>query len=416
MRFTIAVFTGIFCCLFVCCNACEGQKHFSENTPAQNTKINNVEALPVFPGIYNVDYYLPQITGKRVAVVANHASIIDTLHLVDFLIQENVNVIKAFCPEHGFRGNADAGQDVDNEIDTKTGLEIISLYGNNKKPKPEQLINIDYVVFDLQDVGVRFYTYISTLHYVMEACAENEIPLIVLDRPNPHVNYVDGPVLDTANYKSFVGMHPVPIVYGMTIGEYARMINGEGWLTNKMECQLSVVECKYYNRRKKYSLPKRPSPNLPNARSIELYPTLCIFEATCISVGRGTDMQFQVLGHPAYKGLADCNFSFTPMPNEGASNPLLNGKLCFGVDLRNDNAFFDWEKDKFNISVIQKMYELFPDKTKFFNKNNMLEKLIGNKDFRSQIEKACSESEIRETWANDIENFMIIRNKYLLYK
>lgn len=381
----------------------------------QTESPDRVEALPIFPGIYNVDLYLPVLEDKRVAIVANQASIIDTLHLADMLIKEGVNVVKAFCPEHGFRGTADAGQKVDSGKDEKTGLEVVSLYGNNKKPTAEQLKNVDVVVFDLQDVGVRFYTYISTLHYVMEACAESDIPVIVLDRPNPNASYVDGPVLDTANYRSFVGMHPVPIVYGMTIGEYAQMINGEGWLNGGIKCNLTVVPCLHYTHYRKYKLPIKPSPNLPNARSIELYPTLCIFEATCISVGRGTDMQFQVLGHPLYKDVIDSAFVFTPKPNAGASNPLLNGKECYGFNLSNDDAIFDWRVNKFNVSVIIKMYELFPDKPNFFNKNNMLEKLVGYKAFRKQIENGVSEEEIRSSWSKDLERFKEIRSKYLIY-
>lgn len=383
------------------------------DVPAANP--NRVEALPIFPGIYNVDQYLPLLEGKKVAIVANQASIVDTLHLADMLIKEGVNVVKAFCPEHGFRGTADAGQKVDSGKDEKTGLDVVSLYGNNKKPTAEQLKNIDMVVFDLQDVGVRFYTYLSTLHYVMEACAESDIPVVVLDRPNPNASYVDGPVLDTANYRSFVGMHPVPIVYGMTIGEYAQMINGEGWLKGGIECDLTVVPCMNYTHYRKYKLPIKPSPNLPNARSIELYPTLCIFEATCISVGRGTDMQFQVLGHPLYKDVIDSAFVFTPKPNAGASNPLLNGKECYGFNLSSDDAIFYWQRDKFNVSVIIKMFELFPDKPNFFNKNNMLEKLVGYKAFRKQIENGVSEVEIRSSWESELENFKKIRSKYLIY-
>lgn len=387
----------------------------NQTVDVQNDKTDRVEALPIFPGIYTVDLYLPMLEGKRVAIVANQASMIDTLHLADMLIKEGVNVVKAFCPEHGFRGTADAGQKVDSGKDEKTGLEVVSLYGNNKKPTAEQLKNVDVVVFDLQDVGVRFYTYLSTLHYVMEACAESEIPVIVLDRPNPNASYVDGPVLDTANYRSFVGMHPVPIVYGMTIGEYAQMINGEGWLNGGIKCNLTVVPCQNYTHYRKYKLPIKPSPNLPNARSIELYPTLCIFEATCISVGRGTDMQFQVLGHPLYKDVIENPFIFTPQPNAGASNPLLNGKECYGFNLTDDDAIFDWQRDKFNLSVIIKMYELFPDKPNFFNKNNMLEKLVGYKAFRKQIENGVSEEEIRSSWSKDLERFKEIRSKYLIY-
>ncbi len=413
MKFLIIGFIVVTSIFSACCQARGIEDNASKETTTNSP--NRVEALPIFPGIYNIDEYLPKLEGKRVAIVANQASTIDTMHLADMLIREGVNLVKAFCPEHGFRGTADAGQTVNNEVDEKTGLNIISLYGSNKKPTAEQLKGIDVMIFDLQDVGVRFYTYISTLHYVMEACAEAEIPVIILDRPNPNGAYVDGPILDTANYRSFIGMHPVPIVYGMTIGEYGQMINGEGWLKGGIKCDLTVVPCKCYTHARKYKLPHRPSPNLPNARSIELYPTLCIFEATCLSVGRGTDKQFQVLGHPAYKDVDGCEFTFIPKPNEGASNPALNDKICYGVDLTNGNAFFDWQKNRFNVSVIMKMYELFPDKSKFFNKNNLLEKLAGTKEFRKQIESGASEEEIRESWKPGLENFKKIREKYLLY-
>ena len=413
MKFLIMCLILVASVFSACCQARAIEdkigKETTENTP------NKVEALPIFPGIYNTDEYLPKLEGKRVAIVANQASTIDTMHLADMLIHEGINVVKAFCPEHGFRGTADAGQTVNNEVDEKTGLNIISLYGKNKKPTAEQLKGIDIVVFDLQDVGVRFYTYISTLHYVMEACAESEIPVMILDRPNPNASYVDGPILDTANYRSFVGMHPVPIVYGMTIGEFGQMINGEGWLNGGIKCDLTVIPCKCYSHARKYKLPHRPSPNLPNARSIELYPTLCIFEGTCLSVGRGTNTQFQVLGHPLYKGVEGCNYTFTPKPNEGASDPALKDKVCYGIDLTNDYAIFDWHVDKFNVSVIMKMYELFPDKSKFFNKNNLLEKLVGTKDFRKQIESGVSEEEIRKSWEPGLERFKETRSKYLIY-
>ncbi|MCF0207752.1 MAG: DUF1343 domain-containing protein [Bacteroidales bacterium] len=395
--------------------SCANVNAIDNENATSDTPTPKIEALPIFPGIYSVNEYLPLLEEKRVAIVANQTSIIDTMHLADFLLGKNINLVKAFCPEHGFRGTADAGQKVDSEVDAKTGLNIVSLYGKNKKPTKEQLSDIDIVVFDLQDVGVRFYTYISTLHYVMEACAESSIPVIILDRPNPNASYIDGPILDTANYRSFIGMHPVPIVYGMTIGEYGQMINGEHWLANGVECELTVIPCKHYRHDRKYTLPRRPSPNLPNARSIELYPTLCLFEATCLSVGRGTDMQFQVIGHPDYKNTIENAFSFTPKPNEGASNPVLNGQECFGYDLTKDNAIFNWEDKLVNISVILKMYELFPDKDKFFSKNNLLEKLVGTKDFRTQVQDGASEDEIRQTWQKGLEDFKVIRNKYLIY-
>jgi uncharacterized protein YbbC (DUF1343 family) len=259
-------------------------------------------------GVEQTEEYLPLLKNKKVAVVGNHSSMLEDKHLVDFLIEKNVEVIKVFSPEHGFRGKADAGEKVTDAIDQKTGLPIVSLYGDNKKPTKAQLQAVDFILFDIQDVGVRFYTYISTLHYVMEAAAESNIPLIVLDRPNPNGHYVDGPILEKA-YRSFVGMHPVPIVHGMTVGEYAQMINGEAWLSKGIQCDLTVVSCLEYKKSDVYALPIPPSPNLPNMRSIYLYPSLCLFEGTVVSVGRGTHKPFQQVGHPAFT-----SFAYTFMP------------------------------------------------------------------------------------------------------
>jgi len=318
----------------------------------------------------------------RTAVVANQTSIVGNTHLVDTLIQAGANVAKIFCPEHGFRGTAAAGAHVDNSVDTKTGLPIISLYGKNKKPSPEQMKDVDVVIFDLQDVGCRFYTYISTLHYVMEACAENDIPLIVLDRPNPNGHYVDGPVLDTAHYRSFVGMHPVPIVYGMTIGEYAEMINGEGWLAGGIKCNLAVVPLQGYKRDSVgYELPVPPSPNLRNAHAIALYPSLCLFEGTNCGVGRGTDWPFEIVTFKKIK-----------------------------LDLRQEQA-----PAAFSLKYLMEMYRRVP-KGKFFLKNNFFDKLAGNGDLRRQIEKGWSEEKIRATWQPALDEFMKIREKYLIYK
>jgi uncharacterized protein YbbC (DUF1343 family) len=270
--------------------------------PKQTTK-------DVITGAAQVDHYIPLLVGKSVALVANQTSLVHQVHLVDTLLSRGINISKVFAPEHGFRGEADAGASIDNTIDTKTGLPIFSLYGKNKKPSKEFLEDVDMVVFDIQDVGARFYTYISTLHYVMEACAENSIPVLVLDRPNPNSHYVDGPVLDTA-FKSFVGMHPIPIVHGMTMVEYAQMINGEYWLKDSMQCELYWQEMKNYDHQKSYDLPIKPSPNLPNSQSIALYPSLCLFEGTDMSVGRGTSQQFQVIGSPK---LDSCFYAFTPI-------------------------------------------------------------------------------------------------------
>lgn len=370
----------------------------------------------VYPGIYQTELYSDLISDKRIGIVSNQTGMINNVHLVDTLISLNMNVVKVFCPEHGFRGTADAGQIIESETDDKTGIAIISLYGKNKKPTPEQLADLEIVIFDLQDVGVRFYTYISTLHYVMEACAESNLPLIVLDRPNPNAHYMDGAILDTANYRSFIGMHPVPVVYGMTIGEYAQMINGEKWLRNGVICNLTIIPCKNYTHNSKYSLPVKPSPNLPNDRSIELYPTLCFFEATTLSVGRGTDKQFQVLGHPSLKLVNEASYTFTPMPNEGAKDPVLNGQLCYGFDLSNSSSIFKWENDKLNLGLIIELYKLFPKNEVFFKKTNSIELLSGYADFRKQIENGVCEEEIRKGWSKGIEEFKLVRLKYLIYE
>ena len=318
----------------------------------------------------------------RLAVVANQTSLVGNTHLVDTLLASDVVVTKIFCPEHGFRGTAEAGAHVDNSIDSKTGIPIVSLYGKNKKPTQEQLADVDYVLFDLQDVGCRFYTYISTLHYVMEACAEAGIPLAVLDRPNPNGHYVDGPVLDTAHYRSFVGMHPVPVVYGMTIGEYAQMINGEGWLKDGIKCNLTVVPMQGYKRDSVgYELPVPPSPNLRNAHAIALYPSLCLFEGTHCGVGRGTGYPFERVSY--------------------GSDTL---------DLRGEEA-----PSAFSLQYLMEMYRRVP-KGKFFQKSNFFEKLAGNDDLRKQISSGMSEEEIRATWQPALDEFKKIREKYLIYK
>lgn len=321
------------------------------------------------------------LDGKRVAVVGNQTSVVEGIHLVDTLLAKGIRVSKIFCPEHGFRGTAAAGAHIDNGIDPKTGLPIISLYGKNKKPSAEQLTDVDVVLFDLQDVGCRFYTYLSTLHYVMEACAESGIQLVVLDRPNPNGHYIDGPVLDTARYRSFVGMHPVPVVYGMTIGEYARMINGEHWLQGGVECDLWVAKMKGYRRDSMgYDLPVPPSPNLRNAHAIALYPSLCLFEGTNCGVGRGTDYPFEWVTY---------------------GNDTL--------DLRQTQA-----QSRFDLQYLMEMYGRVP-KGKFFLKNNFFEKLAGNGNLRKQIEQGISEYEIRATWQPALDEFKKTREKYLIY-
>ncbi|MBL7885025.1 MAG: DUF1343 domain-containing protein, partial [Bacteroidia bacterium] len=317
---------------------------------------------------------------------------------------------KVFGPEHGFRGIVDAGEKVKSEKDAKTGLNIISLYGKNKKPSAEQLKDVDIVIFDIQDVGVRFYTYLSTLHYVMEACAENNKQLIILDRPNPNGYFIDGPVLET-NYKSFLGLHPVPLVYGLTIGEYAQMINGEGWLKDGIKCNLKIITIENYTHNDFYELALKPSPNLPNMSSVYLYPSLGLFEGTVVSVGRGTDLPFQVIGHPT---LEKWNYTFTPSPKTGATEPKYNGQLCKGYNLSDfGNDFIKNYKQVYLFWLIG-IYQNTPDKTTFFDQNFNYH--AGNATLQQQIKEGKSEAEIRKTWQADLNKFKTIRKKYLLYK
>lgn len=335
---------------------------------------------------------------------------VEQTHLVDCLLEKKINIKAIFSPEHGFRGDADAGEHVKGGIDTKTGISIISLYGDNKKPTPEQLKDIDIVVFDIQDVGARFYTYISTMHYVMEACAEQNKSMIVLDRPNPNGHYTDGPVLEM-KLQSFIGMHPIPIVHGLTVGELAGMINGEKWLDGGKTCDLTVVTCKNYDHNTFYSLPIPPSPNLPNMKSIYLYPSLCLLEGTTISCGRGTDFQFQLYGHPKW---SDKGFSFTPMPNSGAKNPKYNGVKCYGVTFSNIRLD-ELQQHHFKISYLLNLYASSKGKFTFFNDNNMFSKLAGTDDLREQIINGMSEQNIRKSWEPRLSEYKQIRKKYLLY-
>ena len=357
-------------------------------------------------GAENFEKYLPLLKGKSVGIVTNQTSIVDQkTHLVDFLLSKNVKIKTIFAPEHGFRGTADAGEHLNDEIDAKTGLQIVSLYGKNSKPKPEQLQGIDIVVFDIQDVGSRFYTFISTLHIVMEACAENNIPIIVLDRPNPVGSIVDGPILEK-EFASFVGMDAIPILHGMTFGEYAKMLNGEKWLENGVQCKLTVIECKNYKREMPYHLPVKPSPNLPNDQSINLYASLCLFEGTNVSMGRGTETQFQIYGSPY---LPKSDFVFTPKPNFGAKEPTYNGVLCYGEDLTQYPKL-----DKIELKWLIKAYNTTSDKSRFFNK--FFTRLAGTKKLQEQIEAGVSEEEIRNSWKEGLENFKKMRAKYLIYK
>lgn len=356
-------------------------------------------------GAQNYASYLPLLQAKQIGIVTNQTGIMSNkMHLVDFLLEKKITIQSIFAPEHGFRGTADAGEHIVDAKDTKTGLPIISLYGDNRKPRSEQLKGIDVLVFDIQDVGARFYTYISTLHYVMEACAENNIPLIILDRPNPNGAIIDGPILEK-EFTSFVGMHPIPILHGMTIGEYAQMINGENWLKNTAQCKLTVIPCVNYDHNMHYSLPIKPSPNLPNDQAINLYASLCLFEGTNVSMGRGTEKQFQIYGSPY---LPKSDFAFTPKPNFGAKEPVYKGQVCYGEDLTQYPKL-----DKIELKWLIKAYSKTADKSNFFNP--FFTKLAGTKILQEQIESGVSEEEIRNSWKNDLDRFKKIRAKYLIY-
>ncbi|MDR0436693.1 MAG: DUF1343 domain-containing protein [Bacteroidales bacterium] len=357
--------------------------------------------------------YLPQLEGKVVGLVGNQTSRIGNIHLVDTLLSLGVNLKTIFSPEHGFRGDVEAGAHIQHGKDVRTGLPIVSLYGRNKKPSKEQVAGLDVIIFDLQDVGTRFYTYISTLHYVMEICAEQGIPLIVLDRPNPNGHFMDGPILEK-KHTSFVGMHPIPVVHGMTIGEYAQMINGEKWLPNGIQCPLFVVEMENYNRNEPYDLPVPPSPNLPTSQAIALYPSLCFFEGTNVSLGRGTETPFEIFGSPEFKGKG-LTFTFTPQIIKGKSeNPPFKNQLCYGVDLSQIPYDSIRNEGRINLSYLIQAYQLSTDKSKFFN--NFFEKLAGTDSLRRQIIAGISEEEIRKAWQSDLEQFAEMRKPYLLYE
>lgn len=366
-------------------------------------------AADVKVGAQHTHDYLPLIKNKAVAVVGNHTSLINKTHLVDSLISLHVNVKKIFCPEHGFRGEADAGEKVSDGKDAKTGLPLISLYGKTKKPSAEMLKDVEVVVFDIQDVGVRCYTYLSSLAYVMEACAENNKKLIVLDRPNPNSYYIDGPILEDG-YKSYVGLHPVPLVYAMTLGEYAGMINGEGWLPNKMKCDVIVIPVSNYQHSDLYELPVKPSPNLPNMSSVYLYPSLVLFEGTVVSVGRGTDKPFQVIGHPK---LQNAKYNFTPKPTLGAKDPPYNGQLCYGFDLSNFGNMFIKNSHAIYLYWLIGTYKNTIDKTTYFN--DFFNKLAGNATLQQQIKDGLTEEQIHKSWEPGLKAFKPIRKKYLLY-
>ena len=361
-----------------------------------------VYAQKLVLGAERIDKILKTIDNKNIAIVGNQTSVVNQVHLVDTLISLNQKIISVFSPEHGFRGVEDAGAKVDNEIDKKTGLPIISLYGKNKKPTSEQLIGIDIIIFDIQDVGARFYTYISTLHYILEACSEKNIKVVILDRPNPNGHYVDGPILEE-KFKSFVGMHQIPIVHGMTIGEYATMIVGEKWIENN--CNLEIIEMINYNRNDNYELPIKPSPNLPNSKSINLYPSLCLFEGTNVSVGRGTDKPFQHFGSPYLKFYS---YAFQPKSGPGSKYPKHENKTCVGKNLEHYPYL-----SSINLNWLIDSYNQTNNKKDFFN--SFFDKLAGTDKLRTQIISGLNEKEIRSSWKTGLKEFKKTRTKYLLY-
>ncbi len=387
------------------CSTTKNKENREKKIDTIENTITASETKTFKTGAENYQAYLPLLANKKIGIVTNPTGIVENKkHLVDFLLEKQINLQKIYAPEHGFRGTADAGEVIKDGKDIKTNLPIISLYGNNKKPKPEQLVDIDVMIFDIQDVGARFYTYISTLHYVMEACAENNIELLVLDRPNPNGTIIDGPVLEM-EHKSFVGMHPIPVLHGMTIGEYAKMINGEKWLANEIQCKLKVIPCTNYKREMAYSLPVKPSPNLPNDQSINLYASLCFFEGTNVSVGRGTEKQFQIYGSPF---LTNFNFSFTPISNFGAKEPMHKDVLCIGEDLTKIKKV-----TRLELKWLIKAYADTSDKTVFFN--DFFTKLAGTKKLQEQIVNGVSEKEIRKSWETGLRNFKEMRKQYLIY-
>lgn len=383
----------------------------------------------IIPGAERMEVYVPMLKGKSVAVFANQTSMVGNIHLVDALVKKGIKVVKIFGPEHGFRGNADAGEKIGNYTDEETGIPVISLYGSKRRPSDDDLKDVDIMIFDIQDVGVRFYTYISSMQEYMEAAFENSKPLLILDRPNPNGFYVDGPVLDK-KFKSFVGMQPVPIVYGLTIGEYAMMIAGEKWLTEKANKKQEyylhaknlkdtpfhflVIKCKNYDHKSKYILPVKPSPNLPEIQSIYWYPSTCFFEATNLSEGRGTEKPFQYFGHPS---LPKTLFSFTPHSMEGATDPKLKDKVCYGWNLSGTpQQVLKQVNNRIQLKWILQAYKLFPDKSKFFLNSKSLNRLAGNDILMKQIINGASEAAIRKTWEPALSKYKKIRKKYLLYK
>ncbi|HLS11000.1 MAG TPA: DUF1343 domain-containing protein [Flavobacteriaceae bacterium] len=400
------------CICFSCVNHAKDKTRTNESPQTTIGTITIDDIDPDFlPAANNLEAWTHYIDDKKIGLVANQTTVVaDGMggykHLADVLLEKKFDLVKVFAPEHGFRGTADAGEIVKDGVDIKTGLPIISLYGSNKKPTKEQIKDLDILIFDIQDVGARFYTYISTLHYVMQAAAENDIKVLVLDRPNPNIQMVDGPVLEEA-HTSFIGMHKIPVVHGMTIAEYASMVNREGWLGNGLYCDLQVVIMDGYDRTTSYDLPIKPSPNLPNEQAINLYPSTCFFEGTILSEGRGTDLQFQIFGSPKLPK-NKYTFQFTPVENEGSKHPKFKNTLCYGKDLSQEPKL-----DKLNLEWLIQAYQDYPKKEEFFT--NFFTLLAGTKKLQKQIEQGWTAQKIRDSWQTDLNEFKLIREKYLLY-
>lgn len=388
--------------------SCQTETSANADAPAASS----IAQSDVVVAADRLDEYLPLVRDKTIALLVNHTSVTGGDHLADRLLAEGIEIKTIFAPEHGFRGTADAGEKIADGKDAKTGVQVTSLYGKKRKPAPEDLAGIDLVLFDIQDVGCRFYTYISTMSLAMEACAENNVPFLVLDRPNPNGHYVDGPIRESG-YESFVGMHPVPMVYGMTIGEYAQMVNEEGWLANGVKCELSVIPCANYTHESMYDLPIKPSPNLPNLRSILLYPSLCMFEGTPLSVGRGTTTQFQVIGHP---DISDAPYEFTPTPQPGAMNPKLQDQLCHGISFVHMDPTLIFSERQINLDHVIHFFNEFPDKDAFFYENKRFDTLAGTAKLREMIMAGKTAAEIKASWTDDLAKFEVVREKYLIYE
>ena len=404
------VFFGSTLILLLLFLSCRQDQERDIKVASQNIVKENVSEI--ITGAERISLYHEAIKGKKVACVVNHTSRVGEMHLVDTLLKLEINVVKVFAPEHGFRGDVPDGEKIEDNIDPESGVPIISLYGNKRKPNPQDLQGIEVVLFDIQDVGARFYTYLSTMHNIMEACAENNVKCIILDRPNPNGHYIDGPVLEP-DQRTFVGMHPVPIVYGMTIGEYAGMINGEGWLKDSIKCSLEIIELKNYAHDSYYEVPIPPSPNLPNQRSIYLYPSLCFFEGTHVSIGRGTDKQFQVIGHPKLK---DSNYTFTPVPNKGSKYPKHKGVECYGEDLTRLTLGSLRDAGQINLEWLITYYNKVVNANEpFFIESGHFDRIAGTKKLKDQLANGLSSDEIRSSWQESLELFKATRAKYLIY-